>query len=85
MNLEQVAIELARRLTRIFVRDPASGGRRAAWGDNDYFQTDPQWRDYVPFFEYFNGDTGAGCGPSHQTGWTALIVPMLYEYGGRST
>ncbi len=72
--------ELARRLTNIFLRDPARGGRRAVWGDNEYFQTDPHWRDCVPFFEYFNGDTGAGVGASHQTGWTALVVSLLYEY-----
>ena len=53
------------------------------WGDNEYFQTDPHWRDYVPFLEYFNGDTGAGVGASHQTGWTSLISSLLYEYGGQ--
>jgi hypothetical protein len=79
-TLEQVATELSRRLTNIFLRDTARGGRRAVWGDNEYFQTDPHWRDYVPFFEYFNGDTGAGVGASHQTGWTALVVSLLYEY-----
>ncbi|MEX0643196.1 MAG: glucosidase [Pirellulales bacterium] len=80
LNLEQVAAELARRLSSIFLRDPAHGDRRAAWGENEYFQTDPQWRDYIPFFEYFNGDTGAGVGASHQTGWTALVVSLIYEY-----
>jgi hypothetical protein len=79
-TLAEVAVALARRLTNIFLRDPARGGRRAVWGDNEYFQTDPHWRDYVPFFEYFNGDTGAGVGASHQTGWTALVVSLLYEY-----
>ena len=55
-------------LSRIFLRDPAHGNRRAVWGDNDYFQTDPHWRDYIPFHEYFNGDTGAGarCEPSNR-------------------
>src|SRR4029078_12307065 len=79
-TLGEIATELARRLTNIFLRDPARGGRRAVWGNNEYFQTDPQWRDYVPFFQYFNGDTGAGVGASHQTGWTALVVSLLYEY-----
>jgi hypothetical protein len=79
-TLGEVATELARRLTNIFLRDPSRNGRRAVWGDNEYFQTDTHWRDYVPFFEYFNGDTGAGVGASHQTGWTALVVSLLYEY-----
>jgi hypothetical protein len=78
-NLGQVAVELTRRLANIFLRDPARGGRRAVWGDNDYFQTDPHWRDYIPFHEYFNGDHGAGLGASHQTGWTALIAALLFD------
>ena len=62
LTLGEAAQNLARRLINIFLRDPARGGRRAVWGDNDYFQTDPNWRDYIPFHEYFNGDTGAGRG-----------------------
>jgi hypothetical protein len=82
-NLGEVADDLTGRLGRIFLRDPARGGRRAVWGDNDYFQTDPHWRDYVPFHEYFNGDNGSGVGASHQTGWTALIAALFFEHGGR--
>jgi hypothetical protein len=82
-NLDEVAADLAGRLANIFLRDPAHGGRRAVWGDNDYFQTDPHWRDCIPFHEYFNGDNGSGVGASHQTGWTALIASLLLEYGGR--
>jgi hypothetical protein len=82
-NLGDVARDLAGRLANLFLRDPAHGGRRAVWGDNDYFQTDPHWRDYIPFHEYFNGDNGSGLGASHQTGWTALIASLLFEYGGR--
>jgi hypothetical protein len=82
-NLGEVAVDLAGRLANIFLRDPARGGRRAVWGDNDYFQTDPHWRDCIPFHEYFHGDDGAGLGASHQTGWTALIASLLFEYGGR--
>jgi hypothetical protein len=26
------------------------------------------------FYEYFDGDTGRGCGADHQTGWTALVT-----------
>jgi hypothetical protein len=83
LNLGQVAADLAGRLANIFLRDPARGGRRAAWGDNDYFQTDPHWRDCIPFHEYFHGDNGCGLGASHQTGWTALIAPLLSAYAGR--
>ncbi len=78
-TLEEVARELTERLTNLFLRDPAAGGRRAAWGDNDYFQADPHWRDCIPFFEYFHGDTGAGLGASHQTGWTALVAALMME------
>ena len=46
------------------------------------FQSDPHWRDLVPFYEYFNGDTGAGVGASHQTGWTALVAKLLLQSGG---
>ena len=81
LPLDAVADELARRLVGIFLPDPARGGRRPVWGDNAYFQTDPHWRDCIPFYEYFNGDTGAGCGASHQTGWTALVSSLLFERG----
>jgi hypothetical protein len=77
MNLDQVADELSRRLVSTFRRD--AQGRRPVFGANEKFQTDPHWRDYVPFYEYFHGDTGAGVGASHQTGWTALVTKMIYE------
>jgi hypothetical protein len=80
LSLTEVASELARRLTRIFLRDDASG-RRAVFGENQHFQHDPHWRDYVPFFEFFHGETGTGLGASHQTGWTALVA-LLLQYGG---
>jgi hypothetical protein len=67
MALCDVAAELSRRLTRIFLRDPA--GRRPVHGEARRFQTDPRWRDLLLFYEYFHGDTGAGIGASHQTGW----------------
>ena len=71
--------ELSRRLTRIFLRD--ADGRRPVFGGNERFQTDPHWRDYIPFHEYFHGDTGAGLGASHQTGWTALVAKLLQQSG----
>ncbi|HKF35934.1 MAG TPA: hypothetical protein VKB35_03460 [Ktedonobacteraceae bacterium] len=75
MTLERVAGELARRLTRIFLRDEQ--GRRPVFGSNAVFQSDPYWRDAIPFYEYFHGDTGAGVGASHQTGWTAIVANLL--------
>jgi hypothetical protein len=77
MNLHEVAQEIARRLVSTFQRD--AHGRRPVFGANEKFQTDPHWRDYIPFHEYFHGDTGAGIGASHQTGWTALVASMIYE------
>jgi hypothetical protein len=82
LTLGAVAAELARRLIKIYTRDPRDGGRRAVYGGNEHFQTDPHWRDYLPFHEYFNGDTGAGLGASNQTGWTALVASLLMDYGG---
>ena len=81
LTLGQVAQDLSRRLIRIFLSDPAHGGKRAVWGENDYFQSNPHWRDYIPFHEYFHGDTGAGVGASHQTGWTALVASLLMDVG----
>jgi len=80
LTLIEIADELADRLTRLFSRDEG-GGRRAVFGDNDHFQRDAHWRDYIPFHEFFHGDTGAGLGASHQTGWTALVA-MLLQYRG---
>ncbi len=72
MNLQQVALEISTRLSRLFTRD--QNGKRACYGDDSRFEKDPNWRDYVQFHEYFQGDTGRGLGASHQTGWTALIT-----------
>jgi len=75
MNLQQVAHEIASRLTRLFLRDEK--GKRPCYGDDERFANDPNWRDYIPFHEYFQGDTGRGLGASHQTGWTALIIRCM--------
>ncbi len=77
MTLGQVADELSHRLTSIFVRDEQ--GRRPVFGGNMTFQNDEDWRDYVPFHEYFHGDNGAGVGASHQTGWTAVVANLLQQ------
>jgi hypothetical protein len=75
VTLLEASDELIRRLTRIFLRD--ADGRRAVFGDVAKFQTDPHFRDYVWFYEYFHGDTGRGVGASHQTGWTGLIAKLM--------
>jgi hypothetical protein len=77
VSLNDVADDLAQRLIAIFARDVS--GRRAGAGNNSYLQDDPYWRDHLLFHEYFHGDTGAGLGASHQTGWTALVATLLAE------
>ena len=71
-TLQEVADELARRLTLLFRRD--ADGKRAFAGEDTRFRDDPHYRDLFWFYEYFDGDTGRGCGASHQTGWTALVA-----------
>jgi hypothetical protein len=79
MTLAEVAAELSRRLSRIFLRDER--GRRPVCGDMDAFQNDPHWRDLILFHECFHGDNGGGIGASHQTGWTALVAKLLQQSG----
>jgi hypothetical protein len=79
MSLDQVAAELSRRLSRIFLRDEQ--GRRPAFGAQRLFQEDPHFRDLLLFHEYFHGDTGAGLGAGHQTGWTGLVAKLLQQAG----
>ena len=81
MTLDRVAADLSQRLSRIFLQDES--GRRPLNGANALFQQDPAWRHLVEFHEYFHGDTGAGLGASHQTGWTALIAKLLQQGGWR--
>jgi hypothetical protein len=80
MTLWDVAAELSRRLTRIFLRD--ASGRRPVHGTNDIYHCDPHWRDLVLFHEYFHGDDGSGAGASHQTGWTGIVAKLLQQSGG---
>jgi len=75
LSLKEVALELRLRLGKLFLRDQQ--GRRAVFGDCEKFQTDPHFRDYLLFYEYFHGDSGRGLGASHQTGWTGLIANLL--------
>jgi hypothetical protein len=78
MNLYQVAEEIGRRLSSIFVKDEQ--GRRPVHGTAAKFQADPHWRAYPLFYEYFHGDTGAGVGANHQTGWTGAIARILHLF-----
>jgi hypothetical protein len=82
MTLWEVAAEISRRLSSIFLRDEA--GKRPVNGGTEKFQSDPHWRDYIWFYEYFHGDNGAGIGASHQTGWTALVAKLLQQSENRT-
>lgn len=74
-HLNEIAEDVSKRLCKIFLRD--ENGRRAFNGDYEKLQNDPEFRDYILFYEYFHGDTGRGVGASHQTGWTALVAKLL--------
>jgi hypothetical protein len=75
LTLWEVAAEISKRLSRIFLKD--AGDRRPVFGNAEKFQTDANWRDLVPFHEYFHG----GIGASHQTGWTGLVAKLLQQSG----
>ena len=79
MNLFEVAKEISDRLTRIFL--PDAQGRRPVYGGTERFQTHPHWRDHLLFYEYFHGDSGAGLGASHQTGWTGSVAALIRLFG----
>lgn len=78
MTLYQVAEELSRRLTSMFLKD--ENGHRPVFGGTQKFQDDPHWRDCVLFYEYFHGDNGAGLGASHQTGWTGVVARLFHLF-----
>jgi hypothetical protein len=75
LTLFEVAKEISRRLAKIFLRD--QNGNRPVYGESSKFQSDPYWKDYILFYEYFHGDNGAGLGASHQTGWTGVIARSM--------
>jgi hypothetical protein len=79
LSLWEVAAELSRRLSRLFLRD--GEGRRPVNGGHPLLDQDPHWRELVLFYEYFHGDCGRGLGASHQTGWTALVAKLLQQSG----
>jgi hypothetical protein len=78
LSLWQASGELSHRLSHIFLR---RDGKRAVYGGTSLFQDDPHWRDLILFYEYFHGETGAGLGASHQTGWTALVAKLIEQSG----
>ncbi|HEV9037953.1 MAG TPA: glucosidase, partial [Puia sp.] len=75
LSFLEIGVELSKRLSRLFLRDEK--GRRAIFGDNDKMQRDPHFKDYILFYEYFDGENGRGLGASHQTGWTGLVTILL--------
>ena len=75
LTIREVANELARRLTRIFFKDESD--RRPVFNHCEKMCNDPNFRDYILFYEYFHGDNGRGVGASHQTGWTGLVANLL--------
>jgi hypothetical protein len=82
LTLREVASEISRRLSGIFLNHEE--GRRPVFGNYSKFQQDDNWRDLIPFHEYFHADTGAGIGASHQTGWTALVAKLLQQSGEKN-
>ena len=76
-----MAQDLADRMLGIWL--PGADGRRPVFGDVRRLQEDPAWKDNLLFFEYFDGDDGAGVGASHQTGWTALVIDLVLDPPGR--
>ncbi|AHF15411.1 MGH1-like glycoside hydrolase domain-containing protein [Niabella soli] len=75
LTLDEIAADLTQRLCSIFLKNEK--GRRAVNGDNQKAQTDPDFKDSILFYEYFDGDNGRGLGASHQTGWTSIIAKLL--------
>lgn len=74
-TLKDIAFMLSNRLMNIFRRNEK--GERPVYHGNEKMQTDPHFKDYILFYEYFNGDDGSGLGASHQTGWTGIIADMM--------
>ena len=81
MDLQEVADEIRKRLSRLFLSQ--DDGDRPSYARTNVLLNDPHWRDLVLFYEYFDAETGRGLGASHQTGWTALISPILGTLASR--
>jgi hypothetical protein len=74
-TLDKIAEDLRQRLVSLFLR--GADGRRPCFGTYERMQSDPAWNDNVLFNEYFHGDTGAGLGATHQTGWTGVVADLI--------
>jgi hypothetical protein len=79
LSLYEVSLQIGERIVSIFLKDES--GRRPVYGGSEKFQTDPYWRDLILFYEYFQGDNGAGIGASHQTGWTGCVARIIQALG----
>jgi hypothetical protein len=82
ITIKDVAAELSRRMMKIFTKD--AEGKRAVYNSSPFLQTDPHFRDYILFYEYFHGDNGSGIGANHQTGWTGLIADMIHKFSDKN-
>ena len=78
MTMDLIAKELSLRCIKIFTKD--ENGHRPVYGNQQKFQNDPHFKDYILFYEYFHGDNGKGLGASHQTGWTGLVAEMIHKF-----
>jgi hypothetical protein len=78
MTLNEVALEIGRRLCGLFA--PDATGQRPLNGRRRLYAQE-HFRDLLLFPEYFHGDSGAGLGAMHQTGWTGLVAKLLDQQG----
>ena len=74
-TLGEVASRISARLVSLFLK--GQDGARPVFGADQRLQNDPAWHDQILFHEYFHGDTGAGLGASHQTGWTGVVADLI--------
>jgi hypothetical protein len=81
LTLEQVAHQLSKRILSLFTRDEK--GDRRCYEEYNWFYKQPGNEHLVLFYEYFHGDSGKGLGANHQTGWTALVAELMYEFRGK--
>lgn len=81
MNLWEVSTEISQRLINIFLPKSKGSSERPVYGGTKKFQDDPNWNQYILFYEYFHGDNGAGIGASHQTGWTGVVAKLIQQHG----
>jgi len=74
-SIKKVSEEISKRLVSIFQTNEKNF--RPVNGDEGLLYNDPFFKDYILFYEYFNGETGKGLGASHQTGWTGLVAKLI--------